>query len=186
MDNNLIVTSKVALRPVETDDSSELEEYLNHPSIIGRRYIPLDNDITIISKKQLDKVIEEWNKAEKSMTLAVIEENAGKVIGHSTAGWWWDPHCPSVDVVIHPDFQRQGYGSDVVKALLRYLFLNTVAHQVTCWMTSWNGEGRSFAKRLGFIENGGQRRAGIRHGKYFDFVVADMLRSEWIKKHGGL
>ncbi|MHA2297278.1 MAG: GNAT family N-acetyltransferase [Candidatus Hodarchaeales archaeon] len=185
MDNNLLVASKVDLRPFEPDDSSSIGEYLNHPSIIGRRYIPLDKDITLLSKKQLDKILEEWCKVEKTMTLAIIEKNANRIIGHATAGWWWDTHCPSISVVIHPDFQRENYGSDVAKALLRYLFLNTAAHQVSCWLASWNSEARSFAKKLGFVENGGQRRVDIRQGKYYDFVVADILKREWIDKHGG-
>ncbi|MHA2365975.1 MAG: GNAT family N-acetyltransferase [Candidatus Hodarchaeales archaeon] len=172
----------VLLRPFNSDDVSNLNKYLNHPNLFGRRYIPKHHGIPNITIDQTEEIIQKWSSNEKSITLAIVIKNSDKLIGHTHFNWGWDPHCPSLDVVIDPENQRFGYGAEVIKIMQEYIFQNTVAHNVTCWIDSWNKEGLSFAEKLGFHNNGGIRRAGIRQGKYYNVVVLDILKTEWIKK----
>ncbi len=68
--------------------------------------------------------------------------------------------------------------------MLRYLFDNGVAHNVACWIAEWNEPGLQFAARHGFQRNGRMRRAGVRQGRYYDVIITDVLRPEWLAREG--
>jgi RimJ/RimL family protein N-acetyltransferase len=60
------------------------------------------------------------------------------------------------------------------------------AHNTTTWVAAWNAPALAFATRHGFRQAGRLRRAGIRHGAYYDLVILDMLRSEWPVEGGSI
>lgn len=170
----------VYLRAFEPEDVPALHTYLNHPDLICRRYIPwkLPDDLPL-SLEQVQSIHENWSKEEDGVHLAVVQGNSGELIGHAEMDWGWDPHCPGISIVIAPVQQRKGYGSQVMELLLHYLFENMPAHNVSCWIAEWNGEGRDFLRVHGFKESARMRRFGLREGAYYDLIVADLLRPEW-------
>ena len=176
----------VELRPFKSDDLPALSAYLNHPDLTGKRYIPWDfpNDVPL-SEQQVEGVLKKWGEKKKGFVLAVVLQESGSLIGHAEADWGWDPHSPGVSLAIAPPHQRQGYGSDVVKIILEYLFMHTPAHNISNWIAGWNKPAINFAIKNGFQECGEVRRDGIRNGEYFNSVVVDILRPEWKKKSGG-
>jgi RimJ/RimL family protein N-acetyltransferase len=175
----------ISLRPFSVDDAPALETYLNHPDLEGRRNIPWSfPEYAPLSLQQIEGVIDKWGKAENGLHLAVIQRESGELIGHAECDWDWDPHNPSVSVVIDPGRQRQGFGSQALQLLLRYLFAFTPAHNTAAWIAAWNAPALAFAVHHGFRKAGRMRRAGIRHGAYYDVVVLDILRPEWQAKGG--
>lgn len=180
MSNKLFSSERLFLRAFEPDDISELHAYLNHPSLAGRRYIPwsLSNEIPL-SVAQTGSIIEKWNRGEKQFHLAVVSIGNDKVIGHVNCDWGWDPHCPQLSLVIAPDYQRQGYGSEALSLLLQYLFGNTQAHNISGGMTEWNQAARAFAQKHGFSESGMMRRVGLKNGEFHNWIGVDILRPEW-------
>ncbi len=180
MNENLFSSERLFLRAFKPDDVSELHAYLNHPSLTGRRYIPrsLSHELPL-SLAQVESIIEKWVKGEKQFHLAVVSIGNDKVIGHVNCDWNWDPHCPHLSLVIAPDYQRQGYGSETLDLLLRYLFENSQAHNIFGGMSDWNDSARGFARKHGFSENGMMRRVGYKNGEFFNWIGVDILRPEW-------
>ncbi len=117
--------------------------------------------------------------------MAVILKEGQALIGHAECDWGWDPHCPSVTVVIAPPYQRRGYGSAVLEMQLRYLFEFTPAHTVSAWVQSWNEPALAFLQANSFHNCGCMRRTGIHQGEYCDTQVWDLLRREWQARRGG-
>jgi RimJ/RimL family protein N-acetyltransferase len=77
------------------------------------------------------------------------------------------------------DLWSQGYGSEALRLLIRYLFDHLNLHRVQ--LDTWSGNERairSFA-RLGFRQEGRLREAVWGPGRYFDSIVMGLLRSEW-------
>jgi RimJ/RimL family protein N-acetyltransferase len=180
--------NSINLRPFEPDDAASLGAYLNDPDLAGRRYVPWTlPEFAPLSAAQVQGIVQEWNKAERELNLAVVRREGQEVVGHAGCDWSWDPHCPSVSVVIGPAYQRQGYGSEALSLLLGYVFEHTAAHVVACWIGDWNRPALAFAAHHGFREGGRMRRAGIRQGQYYDVIVTDLLRPEWMAEggHGG-
>lgn len=171
---------RVILRPFELEDLSALYTFLNHPDLVGRRYLPWGfPDDSPLSKKQVEAVLEKWGKQEDGFNLAVVKQDTEEVIGHTGCDWGWDPHCPDSTLVIAPPQQRRGYGSEVVQILLSYLYGQTPAHNVSVWMADWNQPARQFAVKHDFQECGQWRRAGLRGGAFFNVIQMDILRTEW-------
>lgn len=174
------------LRPFEPGDVAALHAGLNHPDLAGRRYLPDEFPVeTPLSLKQAEAVGEKWASAGKKQHDLVIVRNQDEVVvGYAHVNWWWDPHAPDLHLVIFPPYWRSGYGAETLDLLLGYLFGSTVAHNVSGSFANWNAEARAFAARCGFSECGGYRRAGMRQGGYYDEVVVDLLRPEWLARGG--
>jgi RimJ/RimL family protein N-acetyltransferase len=176
-------TEHLILRAFEPDDLQGFCIYINSPELVGRRYIPwqFSGDIPL-SKRQVEGVLKTWAEAEKQLHLAVSLREGGVLIGHVNASWGWDPHCPNLDLVISPAYQRQGYGSEVLAGMLEYFFNNTPAHNITGGMSSWNQSAQDFAAKHGFARSGCFRRTGFRDGQYVDWIGIDFLRPEWLAR----
>lgn len=173
-------TEQIKLCPFEPDDASALQAYLNHPKLSGRRYIPRGFPEEVpLSKNQVEEIIKKWGEEKNEAHLAIVLTDRQELIGHAELEWDWDPQTPWISIVIARPYQRQGYGSQVLSLLLDYLFENTPAHNVSCWLSDWNRAARSFAKKHGFRESGRSRREGFRQGAYFDSVLVDILRPEY-------
>jgi RimJ/RimL family protein N-acetyltransferase len=179
-------TDRARLRALEKSDAAALQAYLNEPSMIGCRCIPWEmRDVAPLSMEETERLIDSFAKEKKSITLGIALRETGRLVGHVGWHWGWDTHCPSAWVVVAPGHRRRGIGSEVLEHLLGHLFLDTPAHNVNGWIGSWNGAGLAFAAALGFTETGRVPRGGIRGGAYYDDVMVDMLKPEWLGRGGG-
>jgi RimJ/RimL family protein N-acetyltransferase len=178
-------TEQVTLRAFEPADAASLHAYLNDPALAGRRYLP-DGfpDAAPLSIRQVEGVVEHWQKETESWTLAVLENASGELVGHVRADWEWDPHCPSACVVIAPPHQRRGMGTAALAMAVAFLFEETPAHVVSAWMASWNEPALAFARANGFAEAGRRPRGGVHGGAYYSEVAFDLLRTEWTSEEG--
>ncbi|UCD98904.1 MAG: GNAT family N-acetyltransferase [Chloroflexota bacterium] len=178
-------TEQIKLRPFEMEDAADLRAYLNHPKLSGRRYLPHGFPEEVpLSLIQAEAIIKRWAEKENEAHLAIELSDRGELIGHTEFEWNWDPQAPWVSIVIARPQQRQGYGIQVMRLILEYLFESTPAHNISSWMADWNKAARSFAKKLGFQESGRSRREGFRSGRYFDGILVDILRPEYLVKGG--
>lgn len=181
---------KIRLRAFEAEDIPALHATLNHPELAGRRYIPwgFPGDFPL-SKQQVEAIHKKWAEEKKGIHLAVVLRGSLELIGHAECDWGWDPHCPQIALVIDPAHQGKGYGSEVLRTLVDYLFKNTPAHNINGWMAEWNQTALRFAAAHGFKESGRWRRDGIRDGKTYDGILVDILRpewAEWVEAGGGV
>lgn len=167
-------------RPFELADAEPLREYLNHPVLIGRRYLPREFPEEIpISPSMMEALIEQWSKTENRVHLAIVHRISRNLIGHASAYWGWDPHCPGVELVISPEYHRKGFGSDAFRLLVQWIFDSLPAHNIGVEVASWNEPAHDFLFKQGFQESGRSRREGMRKGKFYDLVLFDILRREW-------
>jgi len=176
----VLKTEQISLRPFTPEDAPALHTYLLHADLSGRRYIHWDfEQLLPLPFKAAEKIIEKWIEAEDGFTYAVVKNGDQSVIGHVTADWEWDPHMPDCAVVIDPEHQRHGYGTQALTLLLNYLYDFTVAHNVSIWITEWNQPARAFIEKAGFKYVGQLRRANYHGGRFYDEFVYDILRPEW-------
>lgn len=76
----------------------------------------------------------------------------------------------------------KGYGGDAMNLILRFGFRELNLHRVNLFTFAINPRAiRSYLK-VGFVEEGRQRKAMNRWGKRDDFVVMGILRDEWEQK----
>ena len=177
---------RVRLRPIAPKDIEALTQILDQPALVGRRYLPSGMpELVALSEQQITEIQEKWSKSEKAYHFIIEHLQDQTVLGYAGCDWWWDTHHPSVHVVIDSDQHRNGFGSETLRLLLTYLFRFTPAHNISCWIASWNQAGLSFAAKHGFEEAGKMRRVGLRDGELYDFVVMNLLRPDWQAAMGG-
>ena len=176
----------ISLRPFEAEDVEALYALINHPDLTGRRYLHGDlPELAPLSRRQVQALYEQSASSKDELHLVVALRPDGRLIGYASLEAGWDPHDPSISLVIAPQQQCRGYGTEAAQLMLRYFFEYTPAHVVTSWVADWNTAGRQFMRKCGFQEAGRMRRAGILQGRYFDMVIHDLLRSEWEQGAGG-
>jgi RimJ/RimL family protein N-acetyltransferase len=174
---------KVRLRKFKSEDLPILEQYLNNPELFGRRNVPWGiPELQPLSIKQVEETLKKWDERKKGLILAIEKKKDNILVGHIDCNWHWDSLQPGIAVTIAPEYQRQTFGSQALQMMIDYVFKNLPALSINCWVPDWNTIGIEFAKLFGFSPCGRMRRAGFYNGKYYDFIILDMLREEWRTK----
>ena len=56
-------SERLSLRALESSDAEALQDYLNEPELIGRRYLPWRiPDVAPLSREQVEGILETWAK----------------------------------------------------------------------------------------------------------------------------
>ena len=81
---------------------------------------------------------------------------------------------------IFKDFQRNGYGTDCLKLVLRYCFNEMRLNKCNLECTDTNISSFKTQKKLGFIEEGKRRQSVYINGKYHDVLILGITKDEFI------
>lgn len=176
--------TRVHLRPFEPGDFDALFEIVNHPDLDGRRYLPDDRPGVPVTGAQMRAILEKWAETRRRIHLAVSHNQTGDLIGYASAFWGWDSLCPDVQVVISPEFQRHGFGTEALTLLIDWVFDSLPAHNISCWVQDWNSPAFAFLEKMGFKSAGFSRREAYFRGRYVDEGAMEILRPEWEARHG--
>jgi RimJ/RimL family protein N-acetyltransferase len=78
-------------------------------------------------------------------------------------------------LAIHPDFRGRHAADDAARLLQRYLLEELGYHRLELACYGFNERGIRHAERVGFVREGVQRRAYLRHGEWQDAVQFSLL-----------
>jgi len=76
-------------------------------------------------------------------------------------------------------FWDKGYGTDAMRVLLRYTFMELGLHRVQLDVFSFNRRAARSYEKAGFSFEGARREAIYRDGVFHDDLVMSILRQEW-------
>jgi RimJ/RimL family protein N-acetyltransferase len=128
---------------------------------------------------------EKWMEANQGSSFQnvrlAIETKDGQHIGNIDLG----PASPehrraSLGVMIgEKECWGRGYGTDAIRTLLRFAFLEMNLNRV--WLTVDENNARALAcyRKCGFREEGRLRQDRFKHGRYWDAIVMGILRAEF-------
>ena len=77
---------------------------------------------------------------------------------------------------ILPEFHRQGYGAKMFELLKKYCFDFLNMHRLWLLVLEDNRPARELYLKAGFTEEGRQRQAIFRDGRYQDYIMMSLLR----------
>ena len=78
------------------------------------------------------------------------------------------------------EFWGKGYGTDVMKVILRYAFAEVNLQRVTLNVFEYNVRAIRSYEKTGFRHEGRMRRVLNREGRRWDMLFMGILREEWI------
>jgi RimJ/RimL family protein N-acetyltransferase len=78
-----------------------------------------------------------------------------------------------------PDFWSKGYGSDAMRLMLRYGFIELNLHRISLTVFELNPRGIRSYEKCGFKHEGRIREFLLRDGRRSDMLHMGILRKEW-------
>ncbi len=97
---------------------------------------------------------------------------------------FWQARHAVVIVAIDPAQQGRGYGTDALRALLKYCFLEMNLNRLGLDVLAYNEGAQRVYEKAGFRLEGTKRSFAYRDGVYYDLHIMGILRSDWEALYG--
>jgi len=118
--------------------------------------------------------------------LVVVRRSEGDLVGKVTYHpVYYGPRAPSIHRIwavgreLLPELRGHGYGTEVMRTLVDWLFTTTDANRIQATTEQSNMAARRSAERVGFRQEGTLRGARYRDGQYRDLTIYGLTRSDW-------
>jgi RimJ/RimL family protein N-acetyltransferase len=82
------------------------------------------------------------------------------------------------------EFWGRGYGTDVMRVILRYGFTEVNLKRVTLIVFEYNPRAIRSYEKAGFRHEGRMRQVLNKEGRRWDILVMGILREEWMEQNG--
>ncbi len=166
---------KTRLRAVEREDIPLFLRWFNDPEI--RQYLSM---YMPVSADEEERWFERQMDRQDARILA-IETVEGVHIGNiGLHDLDWKNRNAQLGVVIgEKAYWGLGYGTDAIKALLRFAFDEMNLHRVQLRVFDFNERAIRCYRRCGFREEGRLRQELYRDGAYHDVLLMGILREEF-------
>lgn len=135
-----------------------------------------------LNKQEVDKIFNDYENSNKSNVFAVRNKNT--FIG--VAGF--DDIIEENKVATlfiglgNRNERGKGYGSETMKLLLEYGFVNLNFHRIQLNVLEFNESAIALYEKFGFKQEGTYREFVLRDGKRYNLFLYGLLKNEWIKK----
>jgi RimJ/RimL family protein N-acetyltransferase len=80
---------------------------------------------------------------------------------------------------VTPALRGQGHAGEMFEYFLAYLFDQYGLHRVSLVTLATNSPALSLYRKLGFVEEGRERQAIFRNGRFQDLIAMGLLADEW-------
>ena len=135
------------------------------------------------TQKWIEKELDEQGPHQHSFAIRTLAEN--KLIGD--IGLYvvnWPARDAFVGLGIGDrDFWGRGYGTDVMKLILRYAFMEVNLRRVTLTVFEYNPRAIRAYEKAGFCHEGRLRGSLQRDGKRYAELFMGVLREEWLEQN---
>jgi RimJ/RimL family protein N-acetyltransferase len=178
----VIEGKRVRLRPIREDDLPLLRSWFDDPETMRYWGMPECLVPEGAFEDDLKGRFRQFDDAGYFMIERDEEVPIGRIDFEN-----WDKRSDSVEVMIligDQDGRGQGYGTDAMVALLRYLFHQRGLHRV--WLTVIEGNERAMRsyEKVGFVVEGVLRDDVFFEGRFHSQHVMSMLRPEFDQRWG--
>ncbi len=175
---------RVLLRPLKRSDVTNFLKWFNDPEVI--QYLAMYLPLTEMSE---EKWIEDAASRIQAGTnvyfvIEVIEGDGSKPVGTTGLhGINLKDHNATFGIAIgEKDYWSSGYGTEATQLILDYGFQQLNLHRIASSAFAFNERSIRLHKKVGFKEEGRQREAIYKNGRFHDHVMFGILRDEWERR----
>jgi ribosomal-protein-alanine N-acetyltransferase len=176
-----ITTERLILRPYRPEDAPELQRLIGERDVVAR--------LTDVPFPYEDGMAEEWiggrqESFEKgnAVDLAITHREEGYLIGGTSL---MNINQPSqraeIAYWLGKPYWRKGYGTEAARAIVKYGFETLGLHRINGRHFGRNLASGRVLQKIGMKHEGCQRQAYKKWGKFEDFELYGILRSEYEK-----
>lgn len=167
---------KVALRPLEGADASELTRFLNDPAVT--RTLQAWRPFTVDGEREF---ITRSNASEKDVVLGITRLTDGALLGVTGIHGidWRDRHGQFGIFVGDPAEWGKGYGSEATELVSVLAFERLDLQRLWLLVYDMNDRAVSAYERAGYVREGVMREHVFREGARHHAIVMGLLAKEW-------
>ena len=82
-----------------------------------------------------------------------------------------------------PEYWSKGYGTEAMRLILAYAFLELNLHRVSLDVFEYNPRAIRAYEKAGFTHEGRERGRLLREGRRWDLLFMGILREDWLKTY---
>lgn len=172
-----ILTERLLIRKLETDDSQELFKYRSLPEVYEfQSFRPKNNDDIeefLCAISILPNIPNTW------FQLAVCIKDERKLIGDIGIHFLADDTQTEIGYTLNPDYQGAGYAKEAVRAVMGYLFTVLGKHRIIASVDPDNWKSIKLLERIGMRKEAHFRKSIKINDKWMDDCVYAILKEEW-------
>jgi len=177
-------TERLVLTELRADDEADLFNLFSNPSVV--EYYDLDAFSEHSQAANLISLFKSRYEEKQGIRWAIRLKASGQLIGTCGFNSWSSKMRHAViGYDLLPEFWRQGYTVEAVRAIIAAGFAGSLAcgelHRIQADTVPGNSASESLLRRLGFKEEGLRRECGYWKNKFHDLKCFGLLRSEFIE-----
>lgn len=174
----MIYGKKTRLRRIEREDIPTFVRWFSDPEV--REFLLINRPI---SHAEEEKWFENQLQDDGSELFAIETNDGDENVHIGNIGLhdinWLHRHTELGVVIGEKQYWGQGYGSDAVRALLRFAFQEMNLHRIHLRVFEDNARGIRAYEKCGFKREGCMREAVFRKGRYYDELRMSILCHEF-------
>lgn len=164
----------VAIRPIEDRDLEKMVKLRGHPRV----WMGL-GDIEMINLRAQEEWFKRLQGDNKRRYYILCSENIDFLGIARMDEIDWIDRSIRVGGDILPEYHGQGYGTKLFELLKKYCFDYLNMHRMWLLVLESNVIAQKLYSKAGFVEEGRQRQAIFRDGRYQDYIMMSLLKPEW-------
>ncbi|WP_022873191.1 GNAT family N-acetyltransferase [Nesterenkonia alba] len=171
---------RVSLRAIEDQDIETFCDWWDDPEIT------LFNEGTIVRRpREVNReMFRQWAANKDDSGFAYAAEAAGQLVGQVSV---YSIKAPAMigklGIVVGPQFQDRGYGTDILEVALRIAFTEYACRKLELLVFSYSDRGIHTYEKVGFQVEG-RRRGNVFHaGTWYDDVSMGITAEEYFARH---
>ncbi|MBU1895908.1 GNAT family N-acetyltransferase [Patescibacteria group bacterium] len=168
---------RIFLRPLETKDLNDnYQNWFNDAEICNFN----DHHRFPNYKENMEEYYNSVIKSKISLVLAIIDKETGKHIGNITLQSIDNTNRSAEFAIIIGDKESwgKGIGKEAGELIINHGFNELNLHRIYCGTSTENKGMQKLAMSLGFKEEGIQKEALYKHGKYVDIINYGLVRND--------
>lgn len=182
MNNNIIVSDRILIRPILKSDTDAIHEYASDKSINMMMFLP--NETREDTEAFVSYAVSEWDKDNPDDREYVIVYE-GNVIGGINLEYNDTKDACEIGWTVHKDYRNKGIATEAAKLLIEYAFHDLLVHKVTSHCDSANAASEKVMIKAGmtFVDNSGTRfypKTGVTSGEY----LYEITKEEYYQQKG--
>lgn len=146
-DDQTLTTERLVLRPLRLTDAEDLFLAFSRPEAMRFWHTPVHTSVA-----ETTTMLQDMLHYEGNCYWTIRLHGNQQALGYT--GFLGSTLIPGMGYLIHPDYWRQGYTSEAVRAALGYGFQTLGFERVELWIHSGNTASQRLAQRCGFTRYG--------------------------------
>lgn len=174
----LFESSRVAFRKMTEEDAAVYHTWRNDMEVMRTTNPSLDL-VTFADTRQFVEQVILGSGTSKS--YMILDKPSGRPIG-ITSLIGLDFKNRSAECILdigEKEFWGKGYGSESLRLLLDYAFLELNLHRVSLRVFAFNDKAVALYEKIGFKREGVSRQAVFRKGQWHDILHMGILQEEY-------